>query len=308
MIKLIVILLFLLRSASAVSETCQPPINLRLERSWLCQCYHLLECPTEIHPSQSYESHIVSSLNLDGDIFLVPTYYANTLEKYGLRPILSVSTLTKTYLVTKKQFNPYELSTMIGTTVSLPSKYSYSYLAILERMKAQNIPINSINFKFGNSLQVNALNIIRGKMDAAALFSTVFDPLPDNIKENLNHNILIEGNYAGKILIKDTPSPELIKAIKGAYKNIHLLTWSIDEKPSKQTMYTRQFEKQIQHLTHNFPAKWSIAKTLSILPISCIVNFSQLFVLLSLYAESCSRIICAPNPRIIRFRAIFVNC
>ena len=205
-------------------------------------------CQTNIIPSSSFKAHIASLVQQDGDIFLVPAYYAAALRKFRLKPILRTVIPTKSYLVTSKDLDPSNIETLNGRNVSIISQYSDAYLAFIERMNAKSMSIEDIHFSFERSIESNAMSVIRGDADAAVIFSIVFDPLPDSLKKKVNIATLIEHETAGYLLIKEDASVELVKAIKASYESIHLLKWEVYESDAPKTIFTDAFSSQIKQI------------------------------------------------------------
>lgn len=207
-------------------------------------------CPTNIVPAPNSEAHILSMMKLDGDMFFVPGYYAAPLKKYGLKPILKISTPTKSYLVTRKELDPTDVSTLIGKKISIVSKYSNIYFAMIELLTAKGISEDQVNFIFDQSLESNAMNIIKGDTDAAVVFSMIFDNLPDIIKQKVNHITLMDHKTTGYLLIKEDAPINLVKAIKASFDKINILKWEIFEKDAPETEFSDTFESRLLHLKH----------------------------------------------------------
>ncbi|MFY0640479.1 MAG: PhnD/SsuA/transferrin family substrate-binding protein [Bermanella sp.] len=203
------------------------------------------KCQTKITPSPSFEAHIISLVEQDGDMFLVPAYYAAALKKFGLKPILRTIIPTRSYLVTKKELDPLNIETLSGKRVSIISRYSDAYLAFIKQLEAQAMTTEDINFSFEHSLESNALSVIKGETDAAVIFSMIFDPLPDALKRKVKFATLINHETAGYLLIKENTPIELIKAIKASYGSINLLKWEVFEQAAPKTIFTDAFSSQI---------------------------------------------------------------
>lgn len=203
------------------------------------------KCPTNIHPAASYEQQILDSINNNGDIFIVPTYYTFVFHKYGLETIIETDSHTKTYLVTQKQFNPKNLATL--KTIQISTRYSDPYLLMKQRLSDQGL-MDSVTFKFGGSFQANAMSVIRGTMDAAIIYSPAFDPLPEVIKQKVNYIAISESKDSGSIMVRSDAPQSLKDAILHAKDKIKLLKWIKSPKDKQPTMMSHLFQEQVTEL------------------------------------------------------------
>lgn len=214
------------------------------------------KCPTNIHPSNSYEQHVIDSVMGYGDIFMVPTYYTRVLQQYGLEKIITTNAHTQTYLVTQKQYNPHDLTSLKDTSIQLSSKYTVAYLLIMEKLAKLDIE-HTVTFSFGSSFQSNAMSVIKGQMDAAVIFSPAFDPLPDAIKSKVNYTPIAESYNSGSIMVKQSAPDSLKQAVLAAKDKIKLLKWKKasekDEFPEYKTLFENQIKDIFQSNKQNPP-------------------------------------------------------
>jgi hypothetical protein len=139
------------------------------------------KCPVNIKPSSTFKSYVIDLINKTGDIFLIPSHYAYTLQKYGYIPVLKVVSRTKMHLITQKQYDPNDLTTLAKKNISVPSKYSAGYAIIKLEFEKLGL-LDTVNFVYGDTLQSNSIKVLRGESDATVIFSPVFDLLPQPIK------------------------------------------------------------------------------------------------------------------------------
>ena len=208
------------------------------------------KCPTNIHPSTSYEQHVIDSVMGHGDIFIVPTYYTPALKQYGLEKIITTNSPTQTYLVTQKQYNPNNLLSLKDTSIQLSSKYTVAYLLMMEKLDKLDIA-HTVTFSFGSSFQSNAMNVIRGNMDAAVIFSPAFDPLPESIKSKVNYIPISGSKNSGTIMVKSSAPKELKDAVLGAKDKIKLLKWIKAIPEDEGQPFAKQFQDQVNHIFKN---------------------------------------------------------
>lgn len=208
---------------------------------------NLTKCQTNIYPAHSYKQHILNTLNTKGDIFIVPTYYTPVLAQYGLKRVLTTHSLTKSYLVTKKQYDPNNLRTLRSTNIQLPSQYSGAYILMKNKLAKLGL-FNSVTFKFGSSFQANAMSVIRGNMDAAVILSPAFDPLPESIKSKVKYSTIYEATDTGSIMVKSDAPKSLTKAIIQAKDKIKVAKWVEAQTPSNHPELTQSFQIQVNQL------------------------------------------------------------
>ncbi len=208
------------------------------------------KCPTNMHPAKSYKQHIIDTLNFKGDIFIVPSYYVPIFERYGLKNIISSNTPNKTYLVTKKQYDPNNLESLRGSSIQLVSPYSAAYLLMVNKLEDMNLS-NAVTLKFGSSFQSNAMSVVRGNMDAAVIISLVFDTLPDSIKNKVNYKTITESIHTGSIMVKPDAPKQLSEAIIAAKDSIKLLKWVNAKSINHTSELTEYFQLQVNELLKN---------------------------------------------------------
>jgi ABC-type phosphate/phosphonate transport system substrate-binding protein len=206
-----------------------------------------VECPVNLIPSPTYKSHLKDLINQDGDIFIVGGYHSHTFESLGLTPVLKVSSPSNTYLVTQKQFDPNNLKTLVGKTIDIVSKYSPAYVITKIKLKEAGV-LDQVNFKVGSSYQTNAMNLIKGKTEAAAIIAPIYDALPDVIKDNVNIVTLHTNPASAYIMAHPNTPPELIKGIQSSHHKINLFKWILTNKATLRDDYNDMFKQQLLDL------------------------------------------------------------
>jgi ABC-type phosphate/phosphonate transport system substrate-binding protein len=206
-----------------------------------------VKCPVNIIPSPTYESHLTDLINQDGDIFIVGGYYSHTFESLGLIPVLKVSSPSNTYLVTQKQFDPNNLKTLVGKTIDIVSQYSPAYVISKIKLKEAGV-LDQVNLKVGSSYQTNAMNLIKGKTEAAAIIAPIYDALPDAIKDSLNIVTLFTNPASAYIMVHPNTPPELIKGLQNSHHKIKLFKWVLTNKTTLRDDYNDIFKQQLLDL------------------------------------------------------------
>ena len=260
------ILLALLASFSFHTSACQQPIVMQVGSFFdsasvvtfwgeFSQDLSIkLKCPTNLHPSATYKEHLIKALKGQGDIFVIPYIYARPFEKYQLKAAAKTISLTKAYLVTNKTINPHDLNNLSGKTLQLPSIYSAAYLSLKVRLIERKAVFNEIQFKFGNSFQSSAMDVVKGKVAASIVFSPIFDALPDSIKKKVNFRTINQGlETGGYLMVKSDASPELINAIQSSHKKIKLLKWTATHTAERAPELSDLAAKQLKNISKQIP-------------------------------------------------------
>jgi hypothetical protein len=258
--KSIVQLLFIsILLLSVTSVACESPYQLRVGAffnsnsvvtfwsDFIQQLSAKTKCDISILPSPTFKSYVIDLINKDGDIFLSPDYYAHTLQSYGFVPVLKIISPTKLYLITQKQYDPNNLETLVGKSISVPSIYSIGYGVTKVEFEKLGL-FDTINYVFGDTFQTNSIKVLKGESDATVIFSPIYDSLPQPIKDKLNAATVLENTAAAYIMVKPGTSQILIDAIQTSHKKINYLEWAPTDLVEKKHSASSVFEKQFSAL------------------------------------------------------------
>jgi hypothetical protein len=266
-----ILLITALLALSCTSKACDNPLRVHVGAffdsssvisywgAFAQEIEKITKCTTTLYPEKNYKDNIINTIDKVGDIYMVLTFHTPEYEKLGLKKVLTTDQPTHYYLVTQKKYDPNDLNTLRGSIIQHSSEYTEIHLKLKSELRDKGLQ-DSVLFQFGHYFQSNVLGIIKGQMDAALIFSPIFDSLPASIKAKVKSKPLLQTKTIGSIMIK-TDSPKYLEdAIIKAKDKINILKWVKSKPYIPPKELEGQFQAQINELLRTRSANKPVSR------------------------------------------------
>lgn len=257
--KLLSIVILLIYAQS--SFPCKQPITLQvgpffsttfIQKYWMDFALEVeiqMNCQVKVLASSSYEQYLDTLLEHQGDIFLVPNHYVNSLISKGLLPVIRSTDSAQAYIISSHDITTHGPNILIGETILVPSPYTRVYLEF-EKWLKQNQLKNKVTFHFNHSHDSATLLMLQGKYSTAVVLGAIYETFPDAIKAKYPF-VKLSDQSGGSILTKKDAENELITAILKAKDKLNFLNWEKAITPLPHEPFSAAFSKQLHDYTTN---------------------------------------------------------
>lgn len=183
-----------------------------------------IDCQIHIQTSASHKDHVRKIINRQGDIYITPAHFAQTLSKHNFQVIAVSDKTFQIYIVTRdKTAAMGELHKLAGQTIFTPGAFTMSHTFLMKKLKENHL-LDSTKRIISASYSSNTLKLLKGKANAAVTINYVYDKLPKNIQQNLS--IIAKSTFGSTNLITHISiDPKLTKAIDKHLDKISILNW-----------------------------------------------------------------------------------
>jgi hypothetical protein len=202
----------------------------------------LSECKTKIIAAPTYEDYLLLILNKENDIYLVPDHYASALQNLGFKAILSSYKTEQLYLISRHPIDTTDLTSLHGDIITVPSKYTLAYL-VLKTWLIKNKLLDKVTFDFNHSHDSAALLMLRGKRSSTVILASIYNKLPDFIKDKY-HMVKLKVAAGAYIMTKQDVDPAIISAMIKSVDKLQFHKWHKTTDIPNQP-YSGEFKAQL---------------------------------------------------------------
>jgi len=205
------------------------------------------DCKIAIKVEPTHEKFIMALVKGEADMSLIPGFYYDALQPYGLRAVYETKVEFSNILIAnKKIMSSPDISQLRGKSIMVQGVYSRGYF-MLQHWLAKSGLSGQVNIDYGHRHDVIGIRLLKKQGVAGVISTAIFNRLPQKLKDQ--YITVKKSSSLKSLLIISERSPVALKPlIENSIQHMTFGEWGTVTNTKEYPQRIEDFRQQLSAL------------------------------------------------------------